>query len=52
MLLIGSQVIGKARVPIIKFVEKVTDVQFDIRWGHYLFVTSPCLYFQLLVAHS
>ncbi|XP_010675574.2 uncharacterized protein LOC104891567 [Beta vulgaris subsp. vulgaris] len=24
------QVIGKARVPIIKFVEKVTDVQFDI----------------------
>ncbi|XP_074290449.1 uncharacterized protein LOC141617163 [Silene latifolia] len=24
------QVIGKARVPIIKFVEKVTDVQFDV----------------------
>ena len=37
MLLFDSQVIGKARVPIIKFLEMETNVAFDIRLGQSLF---------------
>ena len=33
-----AQVIGKARVPIIKFVEKRSNVAFDIRFGILLMV--------------
>ena len=34
------QVIGKARVPIVKFVEKESGVAFDVRFGILLFVLS------------
>lgn len=32
--LFKNQVIAKARVPIIKFVEKKSGVSFDIRFGY------------------
>jgi DNA polymerase sigma len=36
--LLISQVIGKARVPIIKFVEKRSGIAFDIRFTCLFFV--------------
>jgi len=36
--LLISQVIGKARVPIVKFVEKRSGIAFDIRFSCLFFV--------------
>lgn len=37
LFLVPFQVIGKARVPIIKFVEKRSGVSFDIRFIYFPF---------------